>query len=342
MNTKFFECTLAIMYRGQDYEGEIQGGPMYYIKHGLGKHWLPLAYAFALFGFFGTYALFQSNQLAEFVEKQYSVPRFYLGAGIALVVYYILKGGLQRLAQFTSFLVPSMCLLYVAICLVIIAMNFGKVPTVFYRIFTEAFTGPAMFGGAMGSAFIHVLTTGVKRGAFSNEAGVGTAPMAHSNAKTPEPISEGLVAMLGPFLDTIVVCTMTAIVLMVSIEDIAAVPAKGILLTLHAFDQALPGVGSIFLGICLFLFSFTTIVGSANYNQKCWNFLFQGKWIFGKNLFTFCYCLSIIFGAVVTIDVAISIIDLAFALMAVPNMISVMVLAPRVKNAMNFYYAKYL
>ena len=113
MNTKFFECTLAIMYRGQDYEGEIQGGPMYYIKHGLGKHWLPLAYAFALFGFFGTYALFQSNQLAEFVEKQYSVPRFYLGAGIALVVYYILKGGLQRLAQFTFFpctkYVPTLC-----------------------------------------------------------------------------------------------------------------------------------------------------------------------------------------------------------------------------------------
>lgn len=342
MNTKFFECSLALLYRGKDYEGEVQGGPMYYITQGMGKKWTPLAYMFTICGLVGTYALFQANQLASFVEGQYQFPRAYLGVIVALLVFYILKGGLQRLAQVTSFLVPTMCLSYLLFCLLIIVMNLSKVPTVFAQIFTEAFTGKAATGGVLGYGFIHVLVTGVKRGAFSNESGIGTAPMAHSNARTPEPISEGLVAMMGPFLDTIIVCTMTALVLMLSIGDLSSTNETGIMLTTKAFEQALPGIGTVFLGICLFLFSFSTLVGSANYNSKCWNFLFKGRSIFGKNLFIATYCLSIVFGAAVTVDIAINLLDIAFALMAIPNMIAVLFLAPKVKVAMKDYFAEYV
>ncbi len=342
MNTKFFECTLALLYRGKDCEGEVQGGPMYYITKGMGSKWKPLAYFFTICGLFGTYALFQANQLAMFVEGQYSIPRAYLGVTVALIVFYVLKGGLLRLAKVTSLLVPTMCLVYVFCCLLILGLNLTKIPGVFLQIFTEAFTGRAAAGGAMGVAFIHVLTTGIKRGAFSNEAGIGTAPMAHGNAKTPEPISEGLVAMLGPFLDTIIVCTMTALVILVSLGDISASSETGIMLTVLAFEKSLPGFGTLFLGFCLFLFSFSTLVGSSNYNQKCWNFLFKGKGIFGKNLFISVYCLSIVFGAVVTVDVAINFLDIAFALMAIPNMIAVVVLAPKVKEAMKLYFEQYV
>ena len=209
LNTKFFECTLAVMFRGKDYAGETQGGPMYFLEKGLGNKAKPLSVFFALCGLGGTLALFNVNQLTSFMHDQFAFSKLYLGIILAIITGYVVFGGVKRIASLTSKIVPFMCLIYAALCLFIIATNIEKVPGLFVQIVKEAFTGKAVAGGAMGSAILFVMIQGVKRAAFSNEAGIGTAPMAHGNAKTNEPIAEGLVAMLGPFIDTIIVCTMT-------------------------------------------------------------------------------------------------------------------------------------
>lgn len=342
MNTKFFECTLSLMYRDKDYAGEVQGGPMYVIQNAMPSWCKPLAYAFAIFGLVGTMALFQVNQLSSFVEQSLSVPPLVTGAFCALFVGIVLKGGIQRLAHATSSMVPAMCLIYVLASLVIIILNIDKVPVVFTEIFRQAFSGGALFGGAQGMAVAAIMKIGIKRAAFSNEAGIGTAPMAHSNAKTSEPISEGYVAMLGPFLDTIVVCTMTALVILTSV-DLTTVPdeMEGILLTNQAFTSTLGTAGSIFLGIAILLFSLTTMLGMANYNQKCWDFIFRGHRAFRRPTFIAAYSATLLFGSISAMDDVVNILDIGFALMAVPNMIATLYLAPKVMRALNDYRKKY-
>ena len=217
MNTKFFECSLALMYRGKDFQGEVQGGPMYVIEKALPKHFRFLAIFFAICGLFGCMAMFQTNQLAIFLHSQYKLDPFFVGIVFALLVGVVLMGGIKRLAKVTSSLVPIMCLFYVICGVVIIFIQRERVPQIFALIFKEAFTGAAATGALSGMAVKEIFLIGVKRAAFSNEAGLGTAPMAHSNARTAEPISEGLVAMMGPFLDTLVVCTITALVILISL-----------------------------------------------------------------------------------------------------------------------------
>lgn len=204
MNTKFFECTLSLMYRGRDYKSEVQGGPMYVIQNALPKKYLFFAFLFAFFGLVGTFPLFQVNQLSIFIESYFSesffpIPAFAVGAICAVIVAIILHGGLQRLSKVTSTLVPLMCVLYVFCALIILFVQRDKIFEALGLIFTEAFGFQAACAGGLGHCLREAMRIGVKRAAFSNEAGMGTAPMAHGNTKTQEPVSEGLVALIGPF-----------------------------------------------------------------------------------------------------------------------------------------------
>lgn len=341
MNTKFFECTLSVMFRGKDYEGEVQGGPMYVIENMLPKYMKPLAIMFAVFGLLGTLALFQVNQLSAYVYDQYEIPKIYVGIFSVIFTGVVLMGGIQRIAKTTSALVPFMCIFYVICASVIIVMNIDKVPELFGLIFTEAFTGTAVAGGATGLAAREILAIGVKRAAFSNEAGVGTAPMAHGNVKTNEPISEGYVAMLGPFLDTILVCTMTALVILLGVGYGDVGDANGIVLTTRAFESALPGFGAHFLGVAVVLFSLTTMIGMANYNSKCWNYLFKGRWFLTKPVFMLYFLTALLIGSISAQGDVVNLLDIGYGFMAYPNMIATVWLAPKVKKALDEYRAKY-
>ena len=347
MNTKFFECTLSVMYRGRDYRGEIQGGPMYVIQNALPKPFFFMAILFSIFGLVGTLPLFQVNQLASFVEvhtSETSLPISAMTVGwiCAVTVAIVLWGGLQRLSKVTSALVPVMCLFYVICALVILFIQREKVVEVFGLIFTKAFGWQAAGAGGLGYGLREVMKTGVKRAAFSNEAGVGTAPMAHSNVKTQEPVSEGLVALIGPFLDTIVVCTMTALVILTSLPEEGRQNHSGILMTVRAFENSLPHFGATFLGIAVLLFSFTTILGTANYNQKCWNFLFKGKGPFSESMNIVVFCGLLVVGATWSQGDIVNILDISFGLMTIPNMVVTLILAPKVMRAMRKYFAKHL
>lgn len=330
MNTKFFECTLSLIFRGRDVRGDVQGGPMYYIPKVLNnKLGVFLSFFFSAAGLIGVQAMFQTNQVASFLSAELSISTVWIGLFFAIATGIILTGGLQRIATVTSAIVPTMCVLYVLSCLVILAMNFEKVPEVFGLIFKEAFSFGAAFGGATGYAIMHAFKVGVKRGAFSNEAGTGTAPMAHGNAKTSEPVSEGLVAMIGPFIDTVIVCTLTALVILVSI-DITSLSGdiEGISLTVEAFEKNLGFTGKVLLGISILFFGFSTMIGMANYNEKCWTFLFRDRWIFKRPMFIFTFCLMLFIGAIASIDIVVNFIDLGFGLMAYPNIIVVLIASP--------------
>lgn len=338
MNTKFFECTLAVLYRGKDYQGEVQGGPMYTIEKGLGERFKPLAYAFAIFGLIGTLALFQINQLASFLRTSYSVEPLYSGLVFAVILIYILLGGLKRIASFTSKVVPLMAILYVFLCFIVLGINYDLIIPTFFTIFKEAFAVNSAVGGVGGYAIIHVIQTGVKRAAFSNEAGIGTAPMAHGNAKTNEPIAEGYVAMLGPFIDTVMVCTLTAITILIGIKGMNNIgDLNGINLTTFAFTSQLGEFGRHSLCLIIFLFAFSTMIGMANYNKKCWDYLFKGRFNLGEKTFITFYGLSIAVAAIIKMNTVIAVIDICYALMALPNIIATVWLAKEVRQKLNDY-----
>ena len=257
MNTKFFESTLALMYRGKDVLGEVQGGPMYYIPQIIKGRWGRwLAVFFALAGLLGTQAMFQANQLASYLESEISLSSYITGAFLALFSGIVLMGGLKRIAMVTSTLVPVMCVLYVFMSIGVIVLNYSKVPSVFYLIFSEAFSFESVSGGVLGYAIIQAFQIGIKRGGFSNEAGIGTAPMAHGNAKTSEPVSEGLVSMIGPLLDSVIVCTMTALVILltVDISQLDTNKTQGIQLTTEAFFSQYGYLGGYWSRALYFLF----------------------------------------------------------------------------------------
>ena len=315
---------------------------MYVIENALPSKFKVLGIGFAVCGLVGTLSMYQINQLSEYVLSQYEVPRIGIGIGSALFVGYVLLGGVQRIANTTAKLVPFMCAFYVLSCLLILSMNIAVIPDLLIRIFSEAWTGGAALGGAMGIGLKEVIKIWVKRAAFSNEAGVGTAPLAHGNAKTAEPISEGLVAMLGPFLDTIIICTMTALVILISLSETNSTGGEGVMMTLKAFEYHLSSWGRHLLGLAVVLFSITTMVGLANYNGKCWDYLFKGRRFFGRVPFVVYYCSFIVVGSVIQPTDAINLMDIGYGLMAWPNMIATLILAHQVKKEMDRYFAKYI
>jgi len=338
--TKFFTCSLAIMYRGQDSAGKTQGGPMYVVREGLGRHWKPLAVFFAVVGVIGCLPLFQVNQLVQIIRDVIFVPMgvvgedhfwFDLTAGIVLVLILgtVIFGGITRIADVATRVVPAMVILYMICALWIIALNLGDVPRYLMLIITDAFTGEAAAGGAVGA----VIITGVRRAAFSNEAGIGTESLVHGATKTKEPAREGMVAMLEPVIDTMIVCTCTALViLMTGVWQTTS--DNGVTLTSNAFESAMPGFGSYMLIICVVFFSASTIFTYSYYGTKCLGFLIGARYQFLYNYF---YVGCVILASVSSLDAAISLIDGTFALMAIPTMISALVLSPKVMAALRDY-----
>ena len=344
MATKFFTCTLAIMYRGTDSRGATQGGPMYTIIEGLGKKWRPLGAFFCVAALIGALPVFQVNQLVQILRDVIFVPNGWVGeshftfdliAGIIIagLVGLIIFGGIIRIGTVASKLVPAMLILYMAAAVWILAVNYVNIPKSLWLIITDAFSGQAVAGGAIGT----VIMTGIRRAAFSNEAGIGTAALAHGAAKTAEPVREGLIAMLGPAIDTLIVCTVTALIILTS-GVWQGTEANGITLTVMAFDKAMPGIGPYLLTLCVVCFSTSTMFAYSYYGAKCMGFLIGAE---RQHIYNYFYVALMVVAAVVSLDAAISLIDGAFALMAIPTMISTLLLAPRVLQATRTYFKEY-
>lgn len=335
MATKFFSCTLSILFREKDADGIWHGGPMYYIELGMGKRFKPLAILFALCGTIGCLGIFQSNQLANLIADQYAVDNAITGLVAMLVVGVVVVGGVGRIGAVARFVVPAMCFVYIVGGLIVIADNFASVPMVLRAIVFGAFDPSAIIGGGAGLAFKEILVTGVKRAVFSNEAGVGTAALAHGAARTSEPVREGLVAMLGPFIDTHLVCTLTALVILTS--GVASHEA-GVVMTAQAFESSMPGIGASVLALVFALFALSTMVSYAYYSQKC------ARYVFGKKrggYFVYVYLLLLPAGAIWHPTTVINIIDSAFAMMVIPNLIACVYLAPHVLAAAKDYFERY-
>ncbi|MBQ0734518.1 alanine/glycine:cation symporter family protein [Aquimarina celericrescens] len=337
MATKFYTCSLSVMYRSKDNDGNFLSGPMYVITNGLGARWKPLAILFALAGLVGTLPAFTANQLTQTLidvldwDDEY---KWYIGITLAGIASLVILGGIKRIGIVASKLVPFMVVLYFVTVITILILQIQVVPEMFMLIFSDAFSGDAAAGGALG----YLIKTGVKRAAFSNEAGIGTAPMMHGTAKTNEPIREGLVAMMGPAIDTLLVCTLTALAIL-STGVWQRTDDNGISLTLEAFNTVLPyGLGNVVVLIMVLVFAFSTLFSYSYYGTTCLGFLTKPK--YGK-YYNYIYIFSIIIAAVVKIDFAINLIDSAFAIMAIPTVFSGLLLAPKV-NAMAKVYFKNL
>ena len=346
MSTKFFTSTLAIMFRGKDSNGELQGGPMYFIMEGLGKNWKPLAVMFSLFGMIGALPVVNANQLTQAINDIILIPNgvevglksnLILALILVTITSVIIIGGLKRISNAASKMVPSMVLLYFVLVLFILISNYDVVPKYFVMIFTDAFSaenfkGEPFFGGVLGA----LILLGIRRGAFSNEAGIGTAPMAHGAAKTDEPVREGLVAMLGPAIDTLVVCTLTALAILVT-GVWETTSDNGVSLTASAFNHAMPGYGAYLLMICVLIFSVSSLFSYAYYGSKCLSFLIGAD---KKHYYNYIYIGSIILAVTTPFSMMLNLIDGVFALMAIPTMLSTIILAPKVVKEAKKYFKK--
>lgn len=340
MSTKFFTCTLALMYRGKDDQGEIQGGVMYYIEKGLGEKFKPLAMMFSISGLFGCTIFFQSNQLSQIIreylynpigifQEQIFTGDLVTGCMVAALVGTVIFGGIKRIAKVASTMVPIMVGIYLIAAIIIIGKNIHFVPNIFSLIIQDAFSGSAVAGGAVGS----MISIGVRRGLFSNEAGTGTETMAHGAAKTKEPVREGLVAMLGPFIDTIIVCSITAIVILLS--GVYTQDLNGVSMTVSAFEHELGTLGKIVIMVAVLTFSLSTMFGYSYYGRKCTSYLFGTKW---KIVYNWFYVMMIVLASTISIDIAINFMDSAFALMVIPTIISTILLAPKVLSESKRYF----
>ncbi len=345
MSTKFFTSSLAIMYRGKDSSGNIQGGPMYFIVNGLGKKWLPMAIFFSFCGMIGALPVFNVNQLTQAINDIVLIPggieislftNSIIGLVLILLTSVVILGGLKRISRVSAKLVPIMVGIYIIMVLLILLINFDKLPDYIYLIFYDAFhadyyKGESAIGGILGALII----LGIRRGAFSNEAGIGMAPMAHGAAKTNNPIKEGLVAMLGPAIDTLLICTMTALAILVT--DAWKSDADGVSLTATAFDSSFPVFGNYILLICVSVFSISSLFSYSYYGTKCLSFIAGDE---NKKKYNYIYIVSIMLGATASLSMMINLIDTFFALMAIPTMVATLILAPKVITELKKYEIK--
>ncbi|MDQ2078388.1 sodium:alanine symporter family protein [Marinimicrobium sp. ABcell2] len=341
--TKFYTASLAVMYRGNDSLGQLQGGPMYVVREGLGRRWLPLAFLFAVAGLFGTLPVFQVNQLVQILRDVIAIPAgvatedshfafdLIVGLIIAGLVMAVILGRVQRVGWVTSRLVPSMVLFYLAMTLVVLVRHVTEIPAAFALIIGDAFTGQAAAGGAIGT----VILMGVRRGAFSNEAGIGTESLAHGAARTREPIREGLVGMLGPVVDTLIVCTCTALVILVTGTWHAEGGLGGVTLTALAFESAFPGFGAYLLTFVVLLLALSTVLSFWYYGSKCLGFLVGAE---HQHYYVWIYTALVVVGAVVSLQTVVGLIDGMYAVMAIPTMVSGILLAPKVNRAARDYF----
>jgi len=336
MITKFYTCSLAVLYRGKDTKGNYQGGPMYVIREGLGKKWNFLALIFCFFGLFGVSPIFQANQIIEITNSvllhgfhSNFLTNFSLGLLLSFLVALVIFGGIKRIGKVASKLVPLMVIIYMFTVFYILILNYNLFFPVLKLIITDAFSANSVLGGAVGS----LILIGARRAAFSNEAGVGTSPIIHAASKNDNPIKEGLVAMTGPFVDTIIVCTLTAFSILVSgIWDLGN--ASGIQLVLLSFEKSIPYFGKYILFSCTFIFAITTLFGNSYFGERCLSYLVGEKYSY---YYRFFYIALIIIGSVSSLDFVLSLIELSYGIMIFPTMISTLILMPKI-NALSIKY----
>lgn len=352
MSSNFFTSALAVMYRGKDSEGNIQGGPMYVIREALSKRWHWMAVVFSICCLIGCLPIFQANQLTQAIREigfpevnwgiiwvagtDISVFNLVIGIVLTVTAGVVIIGGIQRIGNWAGRMVPFMIVVYFLCVLIILLLNHRVVPHYLWLIVTDAFKaefykGP-LFGGVLGG----LILTGVRRASFSSEAGIGTAPLALGASKSREPIREGLVSMLSPAIDTLLVCTLTALAILVT-GVWQTSDTNGVTLTSTAFQSALPGVGKYLLLMCAFFFAITSLFSYSYYGSKSMAFLVGVK--YGR-YYNYFYLATIIFGAVVSMETVINIIDIAYAIMAFPTMISGFMLARRVMEEARRYFSR--
>ena len=350
MCTKFSEVTLAVHFHETNVEGDRVGGPMYYIKNGLKKHWHWLAYLFAAFGVltvFGTGNATQVNTITTAIDSalfNYGIIgkdsvgtlNLIIGIVLAVLIGLILLGGIKRIGQVTEKLVPFMALIYIVLALGVVVLNFQNIPTVFGSIFEGAFSPASVTGGAVGSFFMS-MKKGVSRGIFSNEAGLGTGSIAHACADTDEPVKQGMFGIFEVFADTIVICTLTALVILVSGVPVNYGAAAGAELTISGFTATYGGWVSIFTAVAMCCFAFSTIIGWGLYGARCIEFLFSAKVI---RPFMIAYSLVAILGATVDLGLLWSIAETFNGLMAIPNLIGVFLLSGTAITLTKEYFAQ--
>ena len=327
MATKYSEAVLAVKYREQDELGHYVGGPMYYIKNGLGDNWRWLGMLFAVFGTvaaFGIGNLVQSNTVADVMHATFDIPQAITGSAIAVLAGVVILGGIRRIGEVASKLVPFMAVAYVLVALFIIISEFARIPAVIALIVESAFTGTAATGGFAGATVWAAIRFGVARGIFSNEAGLGSAPIAHAAARTHDPVRQGMIAMLGTFIDTLVLCTMTAFVILLSGAWTSG--HNGAELSSMAFAAGLPGFGGPLVALALAIFAFTTILGWSYYGERCAEFVFGVHAILPYRI---CWIAVIMVGASIhKISIVWNFSDLLNGLMAIPNLIALLLLSP--------------
>lgn len=355
MSTNFFTSTLSVMYKGKDSAGVIQGGPMYVIREALGKSWMPLAVLFCLCASIGCLPIFQANQLTQIIidvgitdkdtkaasftigDFEINTAKFIIGSMLMIISGIVIIGGIQRIGSWAGKMVPLMIVIYFFSVLAIIVSNIDRVPEYLWMIFADAFAaenyrGEPLLGGIVGG----LIVTGVRRASFSNEAGIGTAPMALGASRSKEPIREGLVSMLSPAIDTLVVCSLTALAILVT-DVWKTSGASGVTLTVTAFENSLGQTGKILLLISAFFFAITSLFSYSYYGNKAISFLWGVK---AGRYYDYFYLTTIIFGAILSMTDIMNIIDIAYALMAVPTMVSGLVLSPIVMKEAKRYFGR--
>ena len=326
MATKYAEAVLAVKFRETDQLGNYVGGPMYYIKNGLGRHWQWLGTAFALFGMvagFGIGNMVQSNTVADQLDHVFNVPTWGSGLVVALLVGAVIIGGIKRIAEVAERIVPIMAILYVIGGMIIILINFRAIPSALTLIVTNALTGTAATGGFLGASVWMAIRWGFARGIFSNEAGLGSAPIAHAAARTRDPVRQGMVAMLGTFIDTILICSMTALVIILTgawKSGQVGAPMSSI-----GFNNGLGDAGSYVVTFGLMVFAFTTMLGWSYYGERCGEYLFGVKVIMP---FRLVWVIAIFIGAQFKLEFVWLLADVLNGLMALPNLIALLLLSP--------------
>jgi alanine or glycine:cation symporter, AGCS family len=355
MSTNFFTSSLSVMFRGKDSAGEIQGGPMYVIREALSKSYYPLAILFCVCAMIGCLPIFQANQLTQviidigitsesaknatfnFIGFNISTPKFIIGTILMIISGVVIIGGIQRIGKWAGKMVPLMIIIYFFSVLAIIVLHIQDIPHYLWMVITDAFAadnyrGEPALGGLVGG----LIVAGVRRASFSNEAGIGTAPMALGASKSTEPIREGLVSMMSPAIDTLLVCTLTALAILVTgVWQTSG--ANGVTLTTTAFESSLGVTGKYLLLICAFFFAITSLFSYSYYGNKAMSFLAGVK---AGRYYDYFYLATIVLGAILSMTDVMNIIDVAYALMAFPTMISGFVLAPKVLKEARSYFAR--
>ncbi len=338
MATKYAEAVLAVHYREKDHRGQYVGGPMYYIRNGLGKNWGWMAIAFAVFGMFAGFGIgntVQANSVAHGLNDSFGLPTWVTGLILAVLVGLVVLGGMKRIAHVATFVVPFMALAYLLAGLVVLIDHASAIPDALALCFESAFTGTAAAGGFAGALVKEAIRFGVARGIFSNEAGLGSAPIAHASANTDHPARQGSIAMLGTFIDTIIVCSITGLAIVST--GVWTSGAEGAPLSSMAFSATFGSFGDIIVVCGLAIFAFTTLLGLSLYSERCTQFLFGEKAVIP---FRIIWVIAIPIGAYVSLDFVWALADIMNILMAIPNLIALLLLSPIVVMLSREFFAK--